>query len=134
MQTQSTYSRVGRPRPATPGFERTIWYLMRLSGLALFVLALGHFLILHVLFDPANQTATWIAQHRWNSIFWRSYDWTLLMMVLFHAFMGVRTVVSDYVKGGWRTIGLTLLYLVGIFLFVAGTTVVMTMPLPGAGG
>ena len=107
---------------------------MRLTGLALFVLALGHFLILHVVFDPANQTAEWIIEQRWNSIFWRSYDWTLLMMVLFHAFMGVRTVLSDYVKGRARSASLMGLYLLGFILFVLGTVVVMTMPLPGVNG
>jgi succinate dehydrogenase / fumarate reductase membrane anchor subunit len=127
----SLYSRVGRPRPGAGGLELAIWYLMRLSGVALFVLALGHFLIMHVLFDPANQTAQWIAQNRWNSIFWRTYDWLLLMMVMFHAFMGVRTVVGDYLKGGGRTVVLMGLYLLAIVLFFAGTMVVMTMPLPG---
>lgn len=130
----SRYSRVGRPRPGSGGFELGIWYLMRLSGLALFVLALGHFLILHLLFDPANQSAEWIAQNRWNSIFWRSYDWLLLMMVLFHAFMGVRTVISDYVKGGGRTALLMGLYVLAVMLFAAGTVVVMTMPVPGSAG
>ena len=130
----SRYSRVGRPRPGSGGFELTVWYLMRLSGLALFVLALGHFLILHVLFDPANQSAQWIADHRWNSIFWRSFDWLLLQLVLFHSFMGVRTVVSDYVKGGGRTAVLMGLYLLAALLFVAGTVVVLTMPLPGGAG
>ncbi len=127
----SLYSRVGRPRPGSGGLELAIWYLMRLSGVALFVLALGHFLIMHVLFDPANQSAEWIASQRWNSIFWRSYDWLLLMMVMFHAFMGVRTVVGDYLHGGWRMSVMTVLYLIAIVLFFAGTVVVMTMPLPG---
>ena len=129
--TMSLYSRVGRPRPGAGGLELAIWYLMRLTGVALFVLALGHFLIMHVLFDPANQSAEWIASQRWNSIFWRTYDWLLLMMVMFHAFMGVRTVVGDYIKGGWRTLALTGLYLLAIVLVFAGTVVVMTMPLPG---
>lgn len=137
MQTNpgpSRWSRSGRPRPASPGAERTIWYLMRLTGVALFVLALAHYLILHVIFDPADQTAEWIIEERWGSLFWRSYDWTLLMMVLFHAFMGMRTVISDYVKGGARTVSLMGLYLLAILLFVAGTTVVMTAPFPGATG
>jgi succinate dehydrogenase / fumarate reductase membrane anchor subunit len=126
----SLYSRAGRPRPGASGRELAIWYLMRLTGIALFVLALGHFLVMHVLFDPANQSAEWIASQRWNSIFWRTYDWLLLMMVMFHAFMGVRTVVGDYIKGGWRTLVMTGLYLLAIVLVFAGTVVVMTMPLP----
>jgi succinate dehydrogenase / fumarate reductase membrane anchor subunit len=101
---------------------------MRLSGVALFVLALSHFLIVHVLFDPSEQTATWIAEVRWSSTFWRAFDWTLLMMVLFHAFLGVRTVASDYLRGGVRTGVLMALYLLAIGLFAIGTMVVMTLP------
>ena len=122
------YSRIGRKRPSGGGLELAIWYLMRVTGLALFVLALTHFLILHVLYDPAQQDATWIATVRWSSLFWRSFDWTLLMLVIFHAFMGVRTVIRDYARGGTRLFFLTALYLLAIGLFVAGTSVVLTLP------
>ena len=124
----SIYSRIGRPRPQGGGLELAIWYLMRLTGLALFVLALSHYLIVHLVVDPSVQTAAWIQEIRWSSMFWRAFDWTLLMMVLFHAFLGVRTVIADYVNGGLRTALLMALYLTGIFLFVIGTMVVMTMP------
>jgi succinate dehydrogenase / fumarate reductase membrane anchor subunit len=124
----SRYSTIGRPRPQGGGLELAIWYLMRLSGLALFVLALSHFLIVHLVVDPSQQNANWIQQVRWSSMFWRAFDWTLLMMVLLHAFMGVRTVISDYAGGGARTALLMALYLTGIVLFVIGTMVVMTMP------
>ena len=124
----SRYSRVGRPKPQGGGLELAIWYMMRLTGLALFVLALSHFLIVHLVVDPSEQTASWIQTIRWSSMFWRAYDWTLLMMVMFHGFMGVRTVVVDYTKGGARSALLMALYLTGIVLFVIGTMVVMTMP------
>ncbi len=125
------WTRSGRPRPQSGGLELAVWYLMRLSGLALFVLALAHFSILHFLFDPAEQTSQFIINERWNSLFWRAFDWLLLQMVLVHSFMGVRTVVLDYAKGGLRTAVLTGLYLLGAVLFVLGTIVVMTLPLPG---
>jgi len=108
--------------------ELVIWYLMRITGLGLFVLALTHFLILHVLYDPAQQDASWIAQVRWSSLFWRVFDWSLLMLVLFHAFMGVRTVVIDYARGGARLLVLSALYLLAFALFAAGTAVVLTLP------
>ena len=122
------YSRVGRPRPTGRSMELAIWFLMRLTGLGLFVLALTHFLILHVLYDPAEQDATWIAQVRWSSLFWRVFDWLLLMLVLFHAFMGVRTVIIDYAIGRARRILVFALYLLALVLFVLGTTVVTTLP------
>lgn len=122
------YSRSGRVRPQGGGFELAVWYLMRLSGLGLFVLVLSHYLILHVLYDPAKQDAQWIAEFRWSSTFWRAFDWLMLMLVLFHAFMGMRTVVSDYTRGGVRMLCLSVIYLLGILLFVIGTAVVLTLP------
>lgn len=122
------YTRAGRARPQSGGWELAVWYLMRLTGLGLFVLVLSHYLILHVIYDPAEQTATWIGEMRWSSLFWRAFDWLLLMLVLFHAFMGVRIVVSDYTKGAVRAFTLMALYLVAIVLFVIGTLVVMTLP------
>lgn len=124
----SAYSRIGRPRPQGGGLELALWYLMRVTGLGLFVLALAHYLITHIVFDPADQTSSWIVQVRWSSLFWRAYDWLLLILVLFHAFVGVRTVVIDYVHGGRRVVLLTGVYLLASLLFVLGTVVVLTMP------
>jgi succinate dehydrogenase / fumarate reductase membrane anchor subunit len=123
------YSRSGRPRPQRGGFELAAWYYMRLSGVALFVLALTHFSLQHFVSDPSEQTSSWIFEQRWNSLFWRALDWTLLMMVLSHAFLGMRTVTMDYLRGGRRTFALTLLYLAGVVVFVMGTVVVFsTLP------
>jgi succinate dehydrogenase / fumarate reductase membrane anchor subunit len=120
--------RSGRVRPQGAGRERTIWFLMRLTGLALFVLVLCHYLILHVFHDPADQTAQWIGEFRWNSTFWRVYDWTMLTLVLFHAVMGMRIVVGDVLGGRARTAVVWILYAIGIALFVMGTQVVVTLP------
>ena len=124
------YTRAGRARPQRSGFELGVWYLMRLSGLALFVLALGHFSITHFIFDPATQTAQWIIDDRWGSLLWRTVDWLLLTMTVLHSFLGVRTVVQDYVSGGARTALTMLLYVTGIALFLMGTIAVMTLPFP----
>ena len=127
------YGRAGRSRPQSGGWELAVWYLMRLTGLGLFVLVLSHYLILHVIYDPAEQTASWIAEVRWSSLFWRAFDWLLLMLVLFHAFMGVRTIVGDYTRGGVRTLLTMALYLAALVLFAMGTVALVTAPrvLPG---
>ena len=125
------YSRSGRPRPQSGGFELAAWYYMRLSGVALFVLALTHFTVQHFVFDPSQENAEWIFTARWNDLFLRSVDWMMLMMVVSHAFLGVRTVTMDYLRGGRRTLALTVLYLLGIVVFVIGTSVVFTVRMPG---
>jgi len=111
--------------------ELYIWYLMRVTGLALFVLALAHFSILHFIWDPAAQNAEFIREQRWNQLFWRGFDWLLLMMVLFHAFLGVRTVISDYVHGlTLRAVLMSALFVSGALLLVIGTQVILTLPTP----
>jgi len=120
--------RSGRVRPRGNRRELAIWYLMRLSGLVLFVLVITHYLILHVFHDPASQDASWIASFRWSSTFWRVYDWSMLALVLFHGFVGMRIVIGDTTFGRVRTGLLWALYALGIFLAVIGTQVVLTLP------
>ena len=121
----------GRMRPRGSRRELLAWYTIRVSGVSLFVLALAHFSILHFIWDPAEQTAEFIANERWNQIFWRGFDWLLLMNVLFHGFLGVRTVVLDYVHSPkWREFTLLLLYTMALLLFLIGTQVVLTLPSP----
>jgi succinate dehydrogenase / fumarate reductase membrane anchor subunit len=118
-------------RPRGSRRETIIWYTMRVSGLMLFVLALAHFSILHFIYDPGAQTADFIANERWNNFFWRAFDWLLLMNVLFHGFLGVRTVVTDYVhRPALREGTLLLLYTTAVLLFIIGTQVILTLPSP----
>jgi succinate dehydrogenase / fumarate reductase membrane anchor subunit len=116
-----------RARPAGGGFELAIWYLMRLTGLGLFVLALSHFLIVHVLWDPAIQDAHWIDE-RWANLAVRTADWLMLLFVVFHAFMGLRTIVGDYTRGGLRTAITMGLYALAIVLFAMGSIALLTVP------
>ena len=123
-------TRSGSARPQGGGWELAIWYGMRLTGLGLFVLALAHYLITHFLSDPASQNAQWIGI-RWDNIAWRTIDWLMLAFVIFHGFMGLRTVVGDYTRGGVRTAITMGLYLGAIILFALGTIVLVTLPLKG---
>src|ERR1035437_4159745 len=96
------YSRSGRPRPQSGGFELAAWYFMRLSGVALFVLALTHFSMQHFLSDPKDQTANWIFTQAWNSVFRRGLDWLMLVFVLLHGFLGMRTVTMEIGRASCR--------------------------------
>ncbi len=120
-------TRSGRARPQGSGWELAIWYLMRLTGLGLFVLALAHYIIVHFIYDPAIQDSVWVTA-RWASVAQRTVDWLMLVFVLFHAFMGVRTVINDYAKGGARSLLTVVLYLIGLALLAMGSLVVFTLP------
>jgi succinate dehydrogenase hydrophobic anchor subunit len=123
-------TRSGRAKPQGGGWELAIWYLMRLTGLGLFVTALGHYIIVHFLYDPSEQTTKWITDERWGNIAWRTVDWLMLSFVIFHAFMGMRTIIQDYTRGGLRTVLTMGLYLGAVALFAVGTIVVATLPFP----
>jgi succinate dehydrogenase hydrophobic anchor subunit len=123
------YSRGGRPRPIGSAVDLYVWYAVRISSLALFVLALAHFAMTHFVFDPADQSAEWVRQTRWSSVALRALDWGMLMAVLVHGFLGMRTVLQDYVPSRVRSLALGALYALALILFALGTQVVVTLPM-----
>ena len=91
-------SRAARPKPEASGRERFWWYFMRLSGLALVLLALGHMFIMHVLVELTGQEVNFaFVQSRWGTPFWRLYDLALLVLAFVHGANGARVVIGDYV-------------------------------------
>jgi succinate dehydrogenase / fumarate reductase membrane anchor subunit len=116
----------GRERPAG-GFELWSWLFMRVSGIVLLLLAVGHVLIMHVLDEGVDRVDFGFVAARWGSPFWRAWDWALLVLALIHGINGLRIIVQDYVR--WPSIRLAvnmLFYVIGFVLFVLGTVVVFT--------
>jgi succinate dehydrogenase / fumarate reductase membrane anchor subunit len=121
-------SRAARPRPEHPGFERFMWYFMRLSGLALVLLALGHMFIMHVLVVFTGDEINFaFVTSRWGTPFWRIYDGLLLVLALIHGVNGARIIIGDYVaRGGVRTLLLLLLLAVTAVWLLMGLVVIVT--------
>jgi succinate dehydrogenase / fumarate reductase membrane anchor subunit len=69
---------------------------MRLTGISLIILAVGHVLIQHVLNDVHNLTLEVVAA-TWNSWGWKVYDMLLLLFAFTHGMNGLRNVLEDYV-------------------------------------
>ena len=77
-------------------FERYAFLFMRLSGIALLLLAVGHMILQHVLRDVHSLTLQTV-QDVWRSWGWRAYDLFLLIFAVVHGFNGLRQVIEDYV-------------------------------------
>ena len=107
-------------------FELITWFFMRISGIILLFLVLGHWAIMHILHDIEQINYAFVAE-RWTSPFWRTYDMLLLWLALLHGANGLRVIVDDYARHrGWRIFWLSVLYTgVGILL-VMGTLVLVT--------
>ena len=115
----------GRERPES-GFELYAWFFMRISGVLLVFLALGHLVIMHVLNNVDVINYKFVAD-RWANPIWRVYDWTMLMLALLHGFNGARILVDDYVGSrGWRLVWLTSLAVLMLLTMIMGTEVVLT--------
>jgi succinate dehydrogenase / fumarate reductase membrane anchor subunit len=76
--------------------ERYAFLFMRLSGVLLLLLAVGHMLLQHVFRDVHNLTLQVVAD-AWRSWGWRTYDLLLLVFAITHGFNGLRQVLEDYI-------------------------------------
>jgi succinate dehydrogenase membrane anchor subunit len=118
--------KVGRERPAG-GFELWSWVFMRISGILLLFLAVGHVLIMHVLDTGVSRVNFGFVATRWENPVWRTWDWALLVLALVHGINGLRVIVQDYVKWPGARFAINMLfYALGFGLFVLGTVIVFT--------
>jgi succinate dehydrogenase / fumarate reductase, membrane anchor subunit len=90
-------------------FERYAYLFMRMSGLILLILAVGHMMIQHVLNSSGNLTLIFVAE-QWNSWGWKAYDIFLLLFAIPHGVNGLRNVLEDYIHnpGVMKTINIIL--------------------------
>ena len=115
-----------RERPAG-GFELWSWLFMRISGLVLLILAVGHILIMHVLGDGVERVDFGFVAARWQSPFWRTWDWALLVLALIHGINGLRVIVQDYVRWPAARLAVNRAFsVIGVVRFVLGSVVVFT--------
>jgi succinate dehydrogenase / fumarate reductase membrane anchor subunit len=115
----------GRARPES-GIELYAWLFMRVSGVVLLALALGHLAIMHVLNNIESINYQFVAR-RYLTPFWRTYDLVMLWLALIHGLNGVRTLVEDYVGArGWRVVSLATLYVLGFMFLALGSLVILT--------
>ena len=113
-------------RRSRQSFETWQWFFMRISGLVLVVLALGHFALTHIVNDVVDTDAEFVAE-RWSNPLWRTYDWALLTLALFHGLNGLRVIIDDYVRSpGKRAAVKSVIYVVSGTLFVYGTLTIIT--------
>ncbi len=116
----------GRERPSG-GFELWSWLFMRISGVVLLFLAVGHVLIMHVLDEGVDRVDFGFVAARWGSPVWRTWDWALLVLALLHGINGLRVIVQDYVRWPGVRFAVNMLFaIIGFGLFVLGTVIVFT--------
>jgi succinate dehydrogenase / fumarate reductase membrane anchor subunit len=116
----------GRDRPIR-GFELWTWLFMRISGIVLLFLAVGHVLIMHVFDEGVDRVNFAFIQLRWGSPFWKTWDWLMLVLALLHGVNGLRVIVLDYVRPAGVRLAINSFFTVlGAALMALGTIIVVT--------
>jgi succinate dehydrogenase / fumarate reductase membrane anchor subunit len=121
----AAWERPVRRLPAAEPRSRTLDYvLLRVTGLLLSVLVLGHFAVTHVVTDVADDNSAFIAR-RLSSALWIGWDSTMLAAALAHGAAGVRIALGDYLAGrpARRLLERALAVLVAV-LFVVGAVAI----------
>lgn len=108
-------------------FEMVSWLFMRISGLALVFLVLGHLFIMNILDGGVQRINFAFVAGRYASPFWQMWDLLQLWLAMIHGTNGLRTVINDYAeKDGTRFWLKTVLFSATFFILVLGTFVIFT--------
>ena len=113
-----------KPRPRS--LESYAWFFMRLSGVALLLLAVGHMVMQHIQNDVHDASLQWVLQSRWALTWIRVWDFALLGLAFVHGLNGFHTVMVDYVL---KVIRLLIVFVGGIILLV-GAIAIIGAPMP----
>ena len=79
-----------------PNFEKYAWLFMRMSGVVLVFLALGHLFVMLMWQDGVYRIDFNYVAQRWHSPFWQTWDLLLLWLAQLHGGNGLRTIIDDY--------------------------------------
>lgn len=116
-----------RPAARRSNFEFYSWLFMRLSGVVLLFLVLGHLLIMLFLDGGVQKINFAFVAGRWASPFWQFWDLTMLWLAGLHGGNGLRTVINDYSRTNASRFWLkNLLYTSVVFTVALGTFVIFT--------
>lgn len=84
--------------PRHRNFEKYAWLFMRLSGIVLVFLALGHLFVTLLVDDGVYRIDFNYVARQWYSPFWRVWDLLLLWLAQLHGGNGLRQVIDDYAR------------------------------------
>lgn len=115
------------PRATRTNFELIAWLFMRLSGVVLVVLILGHLVINLMLDGGVSKVSFAFVAGRWANPWWQVWDLTMLWLAMLHGSNGLRTVINDYAEKESTRLWLKGLLLVAtVFTVLLGTLVIFT--------
>lgn len=118
-----------RERSRRARAESWAWIFMRLSGVALLFLVLGHLFVIRVLAGLGEVNLAFVTV-RWSGGGWRAYDLAMLLLAMAHGANGARGLVYDHVPRRARAWALWASYALCLAVAGLGTFVIVTFSRP----
>ena len=116
-----------RSKPAG-NLELQLWFFMRASGLALMILAVTHWTIMHFMHRLSELNAGWIVA-RYQNVLWPTFDALMLLFALAHGTNGLRYIIDDYVRNKtWNLLAKSVLYMASTIFIILGLIVIFMIP------
>lgn len=116
-----------RVRATSSNFELYAWVFMRVSGILLVVLVIGHLFVNLMVGDGIKAVDFGFVANKWASPFWQVYDLLMLWLAMIHGTNGLRTVINDYAERDQSRFWLKALLLVSAAaIIVIGTLTIFT--------
>jgi succinate dehydrogenase / fumarate reductase membrane anchor subunit len=119
----------GRRLKPSGGFELQAWYFMRISGLILVLLALGHLCVVHILYNVEVINYAFVA-NRWTrpgtGVVWRLWDLTMVVLAMIHGLNGLRQVLDEYItRPASRVVAHTMIWSLATLLVGMGSYAIL---------
>ena len=115
------------PRSGRSNYELYSWLFMRISGIVLVFLVLGHLFIMNILDGGVQRINFGFVAGRWASPFWQVWDLLQLWLAMIHGGNGLRTIINDYAESDKTRFWLkSILYVAVVFIVLLGTLVIFT--------
>jgi succinate dehydrogenase / fumarate reductase membrane anchor subunit len=119
-----------RPRPLRTrrtNVEQYGWVFMRVSGVLLVVLVLGHLFTNLMVGDGITAIDFAFVAGKWANPFWQVYGLVMLWLAMIHGANGLRTIINDYAEREQTRFGLkALLYVSAAVIITIGTLTIFT--------
>ena len=129
MATTTTHHTVPAPRSraSKSNFELYSWLFMRVSGVLLVFLVIGHLFVNLMLGDGIHAVDFAFVAGKWANPFWQVWDLLMLWLAQLHGTNGLRVIINDYAeRDGTRFWLKTLLYTASTVVILLGTLVIFT--------
>lgn len=103
------------------------WVIQRITGLALVVLMIGHYILMH--YTPESGHTYQAVLERMQYPWYRIIDLTFLVLAMYHGLNGVWNIFRDYKLKSWAKLSIIAgLVIFGLAFTAWGFSIIFSIP------